>query len=76
MIIQDKYYYYKNNSVSNPPCKYRVKLDIEKKYELGGTILEHNPILNPVPYYKNNKYLYRDGIVNSSLKFVGNNIIG
>ena len=55
---------------------YNNNLDSEKKYDLGGTILDHNPILNPVPYYKNNKYLFREGLVNNSLRFVGNNIIG
>ena len=30
-----------------------------KKYEIGGTILNHNPIVNPVPDYKHNKYLYQ-----------------
>ena len=57
------------------PCIINFMLDTDKKYELGGTILEHNPIVNPVPNYRNNKYLYRDGL-NNSLKFVGNNIIG
>lgn len=64
----DHSFQYKNVTVPVAPYT-------EKKYEIGGSILEHNPILNPVPYYKNNKYLYREAL-NNSLKFVGNNIIG
>jgi len=69
---EEHYYQYKNNSIPIAPFS-------EKKYEFGGTQLDHNPILNPVPYYKNNKYLYKEGANNSpssSLRFVGNNIIG
>jgi hypothetical protein len=39
---------------------------------LGESFIEHNTILNPVPNFKHNKYLYRDI---SSLKLAGNSII-
>jgi len=34
--------------------------DLDKKFNLGQTKLNHNPIINPVPNFKYNKYLYRD----------------
>jgi hypothetical protein len=44
-----------------------------KKYEIGGTILDHNPIINPVVDYKYNKYLYQ---YYSPFKFADRGLIG
>ncbi len=45
-------------------------------YTLGGTILERNTILNPIPDYRYNKYLNREAIRNyNTLANNGNNII-
>jgi len=69
-IIEDHSFFYKNQPINIAPYT-------DKKYDIGFTILEHNPLVNPVNYYKYNKYLYRNNIsVNNSLKLVGNNIIG
>ena len=47
-----------------------------KKHELGGSDLEHNPILNPVFNYKYNKYLFPRVNSSTSLTFrnIGENV--
>lgn len=61
------------------PCKINFIIDNFKRYDLGGTLLSHNTILNPVHNYKYNRYLYNSYDIDtgrSPLKHVGNQIIG
>ena len=44
-----------------------------KDTNLGKSRMEHNPILNPIPDYKHNRYLYNSGST-ASLKFSGSNV--
>jgi hypothetical protein len=78
---------YQNNLVLTPykkaeivpnPCKIFFKNDKDKvnNYSLGYTILDHNPILNPVHNYRYNRYLYNsNGLGNSSFQNLGSQII-
>jgi hypothetical protein len=58
--------YMNNIPVNNP-------YNSHKNIYLGQTQIEHNPILNPIPNYRHNKYLYKDN--SSLLKIVGSNLI-
>lgn len=49
------------------------KIDCRKAYEIGGTSLDHNPIVNPVNNYKYNRYLYENY---SPFKYVDKGLIG
>jgi hypothetical protein len=60
---------------SNLPSNNRIVNNLHitnKNINLPDSTLEHNPILNPIPDFKHNKYLYRNG---NSLKLAGNSII-
>ena len=53
-----------------------INLDKELPSYLGTTILDRNPILNPVPDYRYNKYLNREAVRGyNTLAYTGNNII-
>ena len=65
---------FENGSVLN---SYRKDVAIINPYNkkdasLGNSIIEHNPILNPVPDYKHNKYIYKN---DNSLKNAGNSMM-
>jgi hypothetical protein len=53
-----------------------LNLDRYREGNLGGTLLDRHPILNPVPDYRYNRYLNREvNAKHSTFQTTGNNII-
>lgn len=49
-----------------------VKAYTTKKPDLGNSILPHNVLINPIPNYQNNKYIFRNMKINSHSQIVNN----
>lgn len=75
-------YNYPNNDTSNnnatpsnihPSLVDNINPFSQKNYTLGSTLLYHNPIINPVPNYRDNKYIWNNN--RSTFQLTGSNII-
>jgi hypothetical protein len=65
---------FEQEQVYVPPQQIGNQKIINRNPSLGPSFIHHNPILNPIPDYRHNKYLYPDQI--GRIQKAGSNIIG